>query len=137
VVCDGDAGLYRFGSRDYNPWKGMWWSKDPIRFDGGLNLYVYCNGDPVNCIDPSGLMPPPLEDPNASPDDGGAPPGGSPCHNNGGETQQKKCRLSSCVYHQPSDTTKATYRCSDGTGCEKTYEGFVHCPDPGDCGEAN
>jgi hypothetical protein len=35
-----------------------WVQKDPIRFDGEqTNLYVYVNDDPVNGIDPSGLVP--------------------------------------------------------------------------------
>jgi hypothetical protein len=29
-------------------------SLDPIRFAGGLNLYEYCESDPVNLIDPDG-----------------------------------------------------------------------------------
>ena len=42
-------------ARDYDPSVGRWVSKDPTRFDGGLNLYLYCDGDPQNCIDPGGL----------------------------------------------------------------------------------
>lgn len=54
-VVDDQTG-YRFGTRDYNPWLGRWYSKDRARLNGGLNLYAYCNSDPVNCIDPRGFM---------------------------------------------------------------------------------
>jgi len=56
-IYDRDTGLVRFGARDYNAETGRWLERDPILFDGGLtNLYDYCNNDPVNCIDPSGLL---------------------------------------------------------------------------------
>ncbi|PCI10099.1 MAG: hypothetical protein COB71_13270 [Thiotrichales bacterium] len=32
-------------------------AKDPIRFDGGANLYGYVDNDPVNFFDPLGLCP--------------------------------------------------------------------------------
>ncbi len=48
-------GLWRFGARDYDPSVGVWTAGDPIGFGGGQNLYAYCGGDPVNCIDPLGL----------------------------------------------------------------------------------
>jgi RHS repeat-associated protein len=48
---DRDTGLVRFGERDYDPQAGRWVGKDPIRFRGGLNLYVYVGNDPVNAID--------------------------------------------------------------------------------------
>ncbi len=44
------------GSRHYNAEIGRWSSKDPIKFDGGVNLYVYAANDPVNRIDISGLV---------------------------------------------------------------------------------
>jgi hypothetical protein len=34
----------------------FWISKDPIRFDGGTNLYAYIENDPVNGVDSSGLI---------------------------------------------------------------------------------
>jgi hypothetical protein len=34
-----------------------WTAKDPIRFDGGVNLYAYAENDPVNYTDPSGKSP--------------------------------------------------------------------------------
>ncbi len=51
------SSTFRFGARDYSFLTNRWLTKDPIRFRGGLNLYAYCNSDPVNCDDPSGLRP--------------------------------------------------------------------------------
>jgi RHS repeat-associated protein len=34
---------------------GRWLSRDPIEEDGGINLYGYVEGNPVNLIDPLGL----------------------------------------------------------------------------------
>jgi RHS repeat-associated protein len=53
---DSDTGLVRFGARDYDPAIGRFTTKDPLVFGGGeTSLYGYCGGDPVNCVDPSGL----------------------------------------------------------------------------------
>ena len=45
-------------ARDYDPRStGRWTTKDPIRFEAdGVNLYGYVLSDPVNRIDPSGLV---------------------------------------------------------------------------------
>ena len=53
-LYDSDSGLVRFGARDYDPSTGRWTSKDPVRFDGGVNLYLYAEGDPVDFVDPTG-----------------------------------------------------------------------------------
>ena len=55
-LYDRDTRLTRFGARDYDADAGRWTAKDPISFDGGWNLYGYCGGDPINRIDPSGLV---------------------------------------------------------------------------------
>ena len=49
--------LTRFGARDYDAEIGRWTTKDPIRFDGGINLYGDILDDPVNYFDPNGTHP--------------------------------------------------------------------------------
>jgi len=55
---DTDTGLVRFGARDYDASVGRWITKDRSRFRGGINLYGYCNANPVNCVDRTGRNPP-------------------------------------------------------------------------------
>jgi RHS repeat-associated protein len=56
-IYDLDTKLTRFGARDYNTETGRWTAKDPILFAGGsTNLYGYVVNDPVNFIDPYGLI---------------------------------------------------------------------------------
>ncbi|MDA0312446.1 MAG: RHS repeat-associated core domain-containing protein [Gemmatimonadetes bacterium] len=63
--CAGDGGL-RQGVRDwlaarrnryYDPESGQFTQEDPFGFAGGLNLYGYANGDPINFLDPFELCP--------------------------------------------------------------------------------
>src|SRR5690606_14584836 len=46
--------LYR-RNRYYDPQTGRFTQQDPIGLAGGLNLYGYGNGDPINFADPFGL----------------------------------------------------------------------------------
>jgi RHS repeat-associated protein len=55
-LYDQDTKLTRFGARDYDAEIGRWTVKDPIGFGGGMNQYVYVGNNPVNFIDPSGLI---------------------------------------------------------------------------------
>lgn len=42
-------------SATYDPTAGKWLSPDPLQEGGGPNFYAFCNGDPVNNVDPDGL----------------------------------------------------------------------------------
>ncbi len=52
---DPETQLLYFGYRYYNPASTKWLTVDPLQERGGLNLTVYCGGDPVNQVDPLGL----------------------------------------------------------------------------------
>ena len=45
---DAEVNLYAFGYRYYDPRTKSWLSRDPIGEAGGLNLFSYCDADPVN-----------------------------------------------------------------------------------------
>ena len=54
---DGSGELY-MRNRYYDPSTGRFTQEDPIGVEGGLNLYGFANGDPINLSDPFGLCPP-------------------------------------------------------------------------------
>lgn len=61
-LTDQDTGLVRFGFRDYDPETGRFTCKDPAGDTGGdHDLYDYCVDDPVNALDPKGLLGQPLK----------------------------------------------------------------------------
>jgi RHS repeat-associated protein len=54
---DKETGLYYYRARYYDPMEGRFIQKDPLSFAGGdVNLYGYVQNNPVNFIDPTGLM---------------------------------------------------------------------------------
>ncbi|OLE52048.1 MAG: hypothetical protein AUG51_19830, partial [Acidobacteria bacterium 13_1_20CM_3_53_8] len=73
---DGDAQLYYYRARFYDPQLSRFISEDPIGFNGGVNWYAYVENNSINTIDPSGhdgfgvdRVPPRRHRPT-----GGAPP---------------------------------------------------------------
>ncbi|MCR4336509.1 MAG: RHS repeat-associated core domain-containing protein [Candidatus Omnitrophica bacterium] len=53
---DTESGLYYYRARYMDPTTGRFLQEDPLGYEGGLNLYSYVNGNPINYIDPSGLL---------------------------------------------------------------------------------
>ncbi len=56
AVIDTGTGLYYMNARYYDPATGRFISQDSYRGDAEVfwHLYAYCDGDPVNCTDPTG-----------------------------------------------------------------------------------
>ncbi|MDZ4199376.1 MAG: RHS repeat-associated core domain-containing protein [Kiritimatiellia bacterium] len=52
---DPDLELYYYGHRWYDAAALKWLTPDPIGERGGVNLTAFCNGDPINKVDPLGL----------------------------------------------------------------------------------
>lgn len=59
---DPETGLYYLQTRYYDPETGRFISADGIQYLdpetlGGLNLYAYCNSNPIMSVDPDGTLP--------------------------------------------------------------------------------
>jgi RHS repeat-associated protein len=52
---DAETGLYHYRARTYGPGLGRFYSRDPMGYVDGMNLYEYVKGRVVNHVDPSGL----------------------------------------------------------------------------------
>jgi RHS repeat-associated protein len=53
---DPKTGLVYYGYRFYHPDMERWLNRDPIGEEGGINLYGFVENNPVNWIDPWGLI---------------------------------------------------------------------------------
>jgi RHS repeat-associated protein len=78
------SGLMYMRNRYYDPMLGGFTQQDPIGLAGGLNLYGFAGGDPVNFSDPFGLCPSEDENPADCPTHEEGEEGGQ-CKNSSGD----------------------------------------------------
>ena len=53
---DAETGLVLCTHRYYDPARGRWLNRDPIGYVGGIDVYAYCQDEPIESVDPSGLF---------------------------------------------------------------------------------
>ncbi len=53
---DSESGLYYYRARHYSPELGRFLQADPIEYFDSMNLYQYVSNNPVNFVDPMGLV---------------------------------------------------------------------------------
>jgi RHS repeat-associated protein len=53
---DWNTELYNYGHRVHKPATGTWSDRDSIGENGGINLYRFVGNNPVNFVDPFGLL---------------------------------------------------------------------------------
>ena len=53
---DSATGFMHLGARYYDPTIGRFLQRDPIGINGGRNVYAYSQNNPINAVDPDGLM---------------------------------------------------------------------------------
>jgi len=55
VMTDSETGLVHMRARYYHPWLARFINADPSGFGGGMNMYVFADGNPIMLLDALGL----------------------------------------------------------------------------------
>jgi len=106
LVQHAQSGLYLTHYRAYSADNGRWISRDPIFEAGGVNLYAYVEGDPLNHLDPLGLWRWPQDIYNEAMRDAASRFPTNTWHNGPGDAY-RHC-LASCMVTQENTETEAT-----------------------------
>ncbi|WP_447726009.1 RHS repeat-associated core domain-containing protein [Sphingomonas koreensis] len=61
-----ELGMYHYKARIYSPTLGRFLQVDPVGYDDQINLYAYVRNDPVNALDPTGMLEVRAESPTAA-----------------------------------------------------------------------
>ena len=111
VMAEGN-GLYFMRARYYDPEVGRFINKDPIGYEGGINLYTYVENNPITLVDPEGLHGPGIR---PRPGDKPCIPAGAchyyPPHHN--------------YYNNPPVVIKITVKLRTGVGVDFQYGPYV------------
>ncbi len=54
--ADEETGLSYYGRRFYDPARGRWLGRDPVEEEGGIALYCFVGNNPINGVDPLGML---------------------------------------------------------------------------------
>lgn len=54
-IQDEGGGLFYMKNRFYDATTGRFLQRDPLGFEGGVNLYAYANNNPLSYLDPTGM----------------------------------------------------------------------------------
>jgi RHS repeat-associated protein len=53
---DAESGLYYLSARSFDPITAQFLTRDIAKADGELSPYLYCGGNPIGAVDPSGMI---------------------------------------------------------------------------------
>ena len=114
---DKETNLHYNYFRDYDPAIGRYVQSDPIGLWGGLNTYLYVEGNPLTTADPTGRIPAPsgLATGDGTSTGTSTPSGGGAASGSGSSESTQTCFAESCylkVQIRSPLLTSCTYYCT-------------------------